>query len=214
MMNLTQKSSARKMATQKVKCVLVGDGAVGKTCMLIAYTENRFPVGYVPNIYDIFTIGVKVDGNHIDLSLWDTSAYVEYNRLSALSYPETDVFLLCFSVVCPASLDNIAKWFAEVERCCPEAKIILVGTKIDLRNDKKLNGEKLLTAEVIENVANKIRAKAYLECSAYTQEGLKNVFEEAVRTVINPAPGTGGSSKSSHASGSSHTKMERGCLIL
>jgi len=179
------------MAMQNVKCVVVGDGAVGKTCLLISYTENRFPVDYVPTVFDNFTTGVEVDGNHINFALWDTAGQEEYSRLRALSYPETDVFLLCFSVVSPPSFENIkTKWFPEVDHHCPEAKKILVGTKIDLRNDKKvleeLNGEKLPTTEQGENMAKEIGAKAYLECSAYTQEGLKRVFEEAIRTVISP----------------------------
>jgi len=183
---------------QNVKCVVVGDGAVGKTCLLISYTENRFPVDYVPTVFDNFTTGVEVDGNHINFALWDTAGQEEYARLRALSYPETDVFLLCFSVVSPASFDNIkTKWFPEVDHHCPEARKILVGTKIDLRNDKKIleevqaNGEKLPTREQGENMAKEIGAKAYLECSAYTQEGLKRVFEEAIRSVISPSGGGG-----------------------
>eukprot|EP01101_Sappina_pedata_P012356 TRINITY_DN846_c0_g1_i2.p1 TRINITY_DN846_c0_g1~~TRINITY_DN846_c0_g1_i2.p1 ORF type:complete len:182 (+),score=59.98 TRINITY_DN846_c0_g1_i2:40-585(+) len=180
------------MSLKNVKCVLVGDGAVGKTCMSITYAESRFPADYVPMVFDSFTTEVKVDASQINFSLWDTHAHEEYGRLRALSYPGTDVFLLCFSIVSPESFENItSRWCCEVDHHCPEAKIILVGTKIDLRNDKKildeLKGEKLPTFEMGENMAREIRAKAYLECSAYTQEGLKHVFEEAIRTVIGPA---------------------------
>jgi len=211
------------MAMQNVKCVVVGDGAVGKTCLLISYTENRFPVDYVPTVFDNFTTGVEVDGNHINFALWDTAGQEEYSRLRALSYPETDVFLLCFSVVSPPSFDNIkTKWFPEVDHHCPEAKKILVGTKIDLRNDKKileeLKGEKLPTTEMGENVAKEIQAKAYLECSAYTQEGLKRVFEEAIRTVIAPSGGGGGGGghggSSDSGSGGKKAKKGGGCSLL
>jgi len=211
---------------QNVKCVVVGDGAVGKTCLLISYTENRFPVDYVPTVFDNFTTGVEVDGNHINFALWDTAGQEEYARLRALSYPETDVFLLCFSVVSPASFDNIkTKWFPEVDHHCPEAKKILVGTKIDLRNDKKIleevqaSGEKLPTREQGENMAKEIGAKAYLECSAYTQEGLKRVFEEAIRSVISPGPGPSpaGSSSSTPGGGGAKPagkKKSGGCYLL
>lgn len=174
---------------QNVKCVVVGDGAVGKTSLLISYTENRFPVDYVPTVFDNFTTGVEVDGKLINFALWDTAGQEEYSRLRALSYPETDVFLLCFSVVAPASFDNIkTKWFPEISHHCPGAKCILVGTKIDLREDKatleQLKGEKLPTTEVGKKLADDIDAECYLECSALTQEGLKRVFEEAIRAVI------------------------------
>eukprot|EP01089_Gocevia_fonbrunei_P002544 TRINITY_DN1249_c0_g1_i3.p1 TRINITY_DN1249_c0_g1~~TRINITY_DN1249_c0_g1_i3.p1 ORF type:complete len:204 (-),score=44.21 TRINITY_DN1249_c0_g1_i3:86-697(-) len=177
------------MAMQNVKCVVVGDGAVGKTSLLISYTENRFPVDYVPTVFDNFTTGVEVDGKLINFALWDTAGQEEYSRLRALSYPETDVFLLCFSVVSPASFDNIkTKWFPEINHNCPGAKCILVGTKIDLREDKQTlentKGEKLPTTENGQKLSEEIHAECYLECSALTQDGLKKVFEEAIRAVI------------------------------
>jgi Ras-related C3 botulinum toxin substrate 1 len=99
------------------------------------------------------------------------------------------VFLLCFSVISPSSFENIrTKWYPEVSHHCPEAKLILVGTKIDLRDDKEtlenLKGEKLPTPEMGQKLAEQIGAVCYLECSALTQEGLKRVFEEAIRAVI------------------------------
>ncbi len=137
----------------------------------------------------------------------------EYSRLRALSYPETDVFLLCFSVISPSSFDNIkTKWHPEVSHHCPEAKIILVGTKIDLRDDKEtlesLKGEKLPTPEMGTKLAEQINAKMYLECSALTQEGLKRVFEEAIRSVIGrpDQPAQGGKPSGS--------KRPKKCLLL
>jgi len=200
------------MAMQNVKCVVVGDGAVGKTSLLISYTENRFPVDYVPTVFDNFTTGVEVDNKLINFALWDTAGQEEYSRLRALSYPETDVFLLCFSVVAPSSFDNIkTKWYPEISHHCPEAKTMLVGTKIDLRDDKEtlegLKNDKIPTPEDGKNLAQQIGAKMYLECSALTQEGLKRVFEEAIRAVIVPA-GPGGDS------GGSVQKKKKGCALL
>eukprot|EP00005_Dracoamoeba_jomungandri_P003086 CAMPEP_0174260640 /NCGR_PEP_ID=MMETSP0439-20130205/10154_1 /TAXON_ID=0 /ORGANISM="Stereomyxa ramosa, Strain Chinc5" /LENGTH=198 /DNA_ID=CAMNT_0015344925 /DNA_START=45 /DNA_END=641 /DNA_ORIENTATION=+ len=198
------------MAMQNVKCVVVGDGAVGKTSLLISYTENRFPVDYVPTVFDNFTTGVEVDQKLINFALWDTAGQEEYARLRALSYPETDVFLLCFSVVSPASFDNIkTKWYPEINHHCPGAKCILVGTKIDLREDKatmeNLKGEKAPTTAMGTKVAEEINAECYLECSALTQEGLKKVFEEAIRSVIGHPSGP---------SPSKSQKKERKCTLF
>jgi len=195
-----------------VKCVVVGDGAVGKTSLLISYTENRFPVDYVPTVFDNFTTGVEVDGKLINFALWDTAGQEEYSRLRALSYPETDVFLLCFSVVSPASFENIrTKWYPEVTHHCPDAKLILVGTKIDLRDDKEtlegLQGEKLPTTEMGQKLSQEIKAKAYLECSALTQDGLRQVFEEAIRAVI-------GRPESAGPPGIQKKKRERKCNLF
>ncbi|TKC49481.1 hypothetical protein EI555_006532 [Monodon monoceros] len=134
---------------QAIKCVVVGDGAVGKTCLLISYTTNAFPGEYIPTVFDNYSADVMVDGK---------------------------------------------PWYPEVRHHCPNTPIILVGTKLDLRDDKdtikKLKEKELTPITYLQGLAmaKEIGAVKYLECSALTQRGLKTVFDEAIRAVLCPSP--------------------------
>ncbi|KAJ1999372.1 Rho GTPase [Coemansia thaxteri] len=178
---------------QTIKCVVVGDGAVGKTCLLISYTTNKFPSEYVPTVFDNYAVTVMIGDEPYTLGLFDTAGQEDYDRLRPLSYPQTDVFLVCFSVTSQASYENVKeKWFPEVQHHCPVVPCIIVGTQVDLREDpatlQKLakNHQKAIPPEQGLSLAKELNAVKYVECSALTQKGLKNVFDEAIVAALEP----------------------------
>jgi len=179
------------MAEIRRKLVIVGDGACGKTCLLIVFSKGTFPEVYVPTVFENYVADVEVDGKHVELALWDTAGQEDYDRLRPLSYPDSHVILICFAVDSPDSLENVQeKWISEVLHFCHGLPIILVGCKKDLRNDQKTiqelakTSQKPVTEAEGDAVKKVIRAERYLECSAKTNEGVREVFEHATRCAL------------------------------
>lgn len=104
------------------------------------------------------------------------------------------MFLICFSLINQDSLEHIkSKWYPEIRHHCPHTPIILVGTKLDLRNDKgtvkslKDIKELPVTYPQGHGLAKKIGANKYLECSALTQKRLNELFDEIIKVALNVA---------------------------
>lgn len=179
------------MASIRKKLVIVGDGACGKTCLLIMFSRDEFPQVYVPTVFENYVADLEYEGKTVELALWDTAGQEDYDRLRPLSYPDTNVLLICYSVDAPDSLENVPeKWVPEVKHFCPSVPFVLVGCKLDLRNDpgciaelKKQNQAPVSIAAAKE-VADKIGAFAHKECSARTKEGVQDVFLTATRAAM------------------------------
>ncbi len=129
----------------------------------------------------------------MNLGLWDTAGQDDYDRLRPLSYPQTDCFLLCYSMISPVSLGNvITKWYPEIKHHCPNTPIVLIGTKMDLINDQSVKdrlserGAKPVTVEEANAVAKQIGATKHLQVSALTRENIKQSFDECIRAVFAP----------------------------
>ncbi|XP_063443746.1 ras-related C3 botulinum toxin substrate 1-like isoform X2 [Mytilus trossulus] len=153
---------------KNVKCVVVGDG------------------------YDNYKTIAMVNDIPVELGLWDTAGQEDYDRIRPLSYPQTDVFLACFSIVERSSFDNILhQWIPEIRHHSPRTPILLVGTKLDSRkgpgNSKPIAKHNYpVSFSEGHSLANQIKAVKYVECSAKTQEGMKEVFDEAIKAVLFP----------------------------
>ncbi|XP_061163301.1 ras-like GTP-binding protein rhoA [Saccostrea echinata] len=179
------------MAEVRKKLVIVGDGSTGKTCLLMVFSRDQFPDVYIPTVFETYVADIEVDNKQVELALWDTAGQEDYDRLRPLSYPDTDVILMCYSIDNPDSLVNIReKWTPEVKHFCPNVPIVLVGNKKDTRTDpeviKELEQEKKepVKAQEGQAIAEQIRAFAFIECSAKTQEGVRKVFETATRAAL------------------------------
>jgi len=184
------------MSITHVKCVVVGDGAVGKTALLISYTTNSFSAEYCPTIFDNYSANLLVDKKIYNLGLWDTAGQDDYDRMRPLSYPSTDCFVVCYSTISPASLTNVQyKWAPELRHHCPVVPIILVGTKTDMRTDPNIIQRLTdhgcfapVCTQQGQDMAKKIGAKRFFETSVVDQSNVRELFDEVIRVVANPEP--------------------------
>lgn len=168
-----------------------GDSSVGKTCMFFSGKTNSFPevpqrvipINYIPTVLDNYSANVMVDNRQINIGLWDTAGHEYYDKIRPLTYPSTDVFLICFSIDSKTSFDNIkSKWYPEIQHHAPGVPFILVGTKLDVRGEGKAGD--FVTKQMGEQLREELKAYKYLECSARTQEGLKQFLENLARAVL------------------------------
>ena len=179
---------------RSIKCVVCGDGEVGKSGLIITYTTGSFPEGYIPTIFDNYSQCINVDGVDVELALWDTAGQDEYARLRTLSYTDANIFLICFSLASPCSLDNVTdKWVPELNHYAEHVPKILVGTKEDLRGDQRTvdklakAGRHPVSTANGQSIAKKLKLDAYFEVSAFkNKEALHSVFEKAAKLGMQP----------------------------
>ncbi|CAH8385537.1 unnamed protein product [Eruca vesicaria subsp. sativa] len=145
------------------------------------HTHNG-PYDYVPTVFDNFSANVVVDGNTVNLGLWDTAGQEDYNRLRPLSYRGADVFIL----LSPSSA-RLATRILPRRDYAPAVPIILVGTRLD---DKQFfidhPGAVPITTHQGEELKKLIGSAVYIECSSKIQQNVKAVFDEVVKVVLQP----------------------------
>jgi len=164
------------MATQSVKLIVVGDGTVGKTCLLLSYTSDSFPEDYVPTVFENIMTDVTINKEVVKVQLWDTAGQEEYNKLRILSYPKTDVLVVCFDLTNEVTFQNLEKhWYPELSRYCPDTPTIIVGTKYDLIKDKDIGDFK----KKVEAYAYKKDTEVFYT-SAKENFNIKELFNTAI----------------------------------
>ncbi|XP_076805859.1 cell division control protein 42 homolog isoform X2 [Clavelina lepadiformis] len=188
-----------------IKVVSVGDKCSGKTQILIAI-NGPYPDIYFPKeLYDFPEKTVCSEGKIYTLLLWQTTGQEDYDRLRPVTYPQTDVFLVCFSIDNPSTIENaFKKWVPEIQHHCPKTPFLLVGTKNnvnDLTKDQKpreelssfknnsINKEELLLR------GKKLNAFDYIECCAVKNEGIESLIDKIILAAISPSKQKGEKSK-------------------
>ena len=168
---------------KQIRIVVVGDGEVGKTSMIASYAMNSFDEQHVPTVYDVYTCIVEIDGEKHSVQIHDTAGQEDYDRTRPIAYPGTNCFIMVFSIDSETSLTHIEwKWMPEIRHFSKETPILLVANKKDRRREEVPSG--VVSAEMGQQMATKMKADAYAECSAKTREGIKPVFDRAIGLAL------------------------------
>ena len=156
------------MDTRLVKVIFAGDGNVGKTSLIRAYTEGKFETSRVATIgVDFHTHTVELPEGRIKLSIWDMAGQGHFKSVRAGFYPGSRAAALVFDVTAPESLEHLVVWREEILKAVPGEKFVVVGNKVDLDHAG--------TPEFGPIFAKKIGAP-YHETSAKTGGGIEAVF--------------------------------------
>ncbi|KAI0119009.1 P-loop containing nucleoside triphosphate hydrolase protein [Daldinia grandis] len=184
-------SPATLVDRPRMRFVFVGDSGCGKSNLLLRYYRDAFNQSHTRTHYELFNKVATVDGQDVDLELWDTSGDLSLHQLQLLSYLAWDAVFLCFS------MDNIArfkivqkKWMDEIYKYCGDIPFILLGLKKDTFTGSNMRApfhpDLNIPVSTTQDSSGAmiVRGIKYMECSAKTGEKVNWVFEEAVRMVV------------------------------
>jgi Ras-related protein Rab-1A len=162
----------------RYKAVIVGDGAVGKTTLIIRYTERRFRESYIPTIGVQFTVKeVSYQDCSAEFILWDIAGQEQFRFLRSGFYSGSDVGIIVFDVTDVVSFGNITNWFEELRRFRGNIPLVLLGNKIDL------DTERIVSHRIAQELANNLGIP-YYETSAKTGENVSTIFNNLVAKLI------------------------------
>lgn len=204
---MVMKSDQKNM----MQCAIVGDGMVGKTRLSLAFskssaagekpkvveelaktadekpkTSDSQDDEYVATVFDNYAGKATINGDDYSVSIYDSAGEHEYEGLRQFAYRDSEVFVVCFSVVDRDSFDSVRDfWLPEMKHNMSRKKpFILVATQTDLRNTMDYDNDAPVTSEEGSALAKDIGASAFVECSLNEQGSVKEVFTEVVQAGL------------------------------
>lgn len=177
-----QKVKDAGLIDYKFKIAIVGDPGVGKTSLILRYTNNAFRRSYIP------TLGVhvsdkifKVKDSTIQLVLWDIAGQVKFETMRQQFYLGSDAILLVFDLTNQKSFENLSNWYLDVKNQLknrPDLVGFIVGNKKDLIEDLQITAERAFELANTHNLG-------YIETSALTGENVDSAFNDLANKLYN-----------------------------
>ncbi|PAV88557.1 hypothetical protein WR25_21846 [Diploscapter pachys] len=166
----------------RFKVILLGQGAVGKSSLLLRYVENKFSLRHISTIQASFqSKTIEVDGRQVELSIWDTAGQEKYHALGPIYYRGSQGALLLFDITDSRSFEKVKTWVKELQRVLGDScALMIVGNKLDLEK------ERTVTEQEARSYAETVNAQ-YMETSAKENLGISQVFDRLAEEMIRMA---------------------------
>ena len=162
------------------KLIIIGDSGVGKTCITTRAVKNIFQDYYNPTIgFGCFGFNIKINDKVIRLQIWDTCGQEIYRSLITNYYRNSSLAIMIYAINSMGSFDDIEKWLRELRtHSNPDAKIFLIGNKIDLENEREVS------KEMGERFSKENNFDLFMEASAKEGINAQKIFIKAAKILL------------------------------
>ena len=190
------------MSTQRFKVVLLGEGRVGKTSIVLRYTKGQYDERQVSTLQASFIDKkVQVGGATAQLSIWDTAGQERFHALSPIYYRDADGSLLVYDITDAESFSRVKKWVKELRKIVgSDIAIAIAGNKCDLEKNRNVQeSEAIAYAESV--------GAQHFNTSAKANKGLNEVFDDLLKNMMARRTRMGGESSGRGGGGRGKQKL-------
>eukprot|EP01103_Thecamoeba_quadrilineata_P021266 TRINITY_DN96_c0_g1_i1.p1 TRINITY_DN96_c0_g1~~TRINITY_DN96_c0_g1_i1.p1 ORF type:complete len:214 (-),score=35.16 TRINITY_DN96_c0_g1_i1:109-711(-) len=191
------------------KLLLIGDSGVGKSCLLLRFTDDTYTESYISTIGVDFKIRtIDLEGKRIKLQIWDTAGQERFRTITSSYYRGAHGIIVVYDVTDQVSFNNVKQWLQEIDRyACESVNKLLVGNKCDLTT------KKVVDSNTAKEFADGLQIP-FLETSAKNATNVDQAFTtmaQEIKKRSSPAAAGGGQGKRLPID--SKPKKSGGCLI-
>ncbi|KAL7313054.1 GTP-binding protein [Mucor circinelloides] len=161
-----------------IKLLLIGDSGVGKSCLLLRFSDDSFTPSFITTIGIDFKIRtIELDGKRIKLQIWDTAGQERFRTITTAYYRGAMGILLVYDTTDERSFANVRNWFSNIEQHASEGvNKILIGNKCDMED------KRVITKDQGQNLANELGIR-FMETSAKANIGVEEAFFDLARDI-------------------------------
>ena len=162
----------------KLKLLIIGDSSVGKTSMLLSYTDNYFPESHLATIGVEYKVKeIVTDKYNISLQIWDTAGQERFRSITKSFFRNTNGIIFVYDVTCRKSFQSVKEWIKDSELHDNGFDKILCGNKIDLKEKREVNFDEL------EEFGMKKKIEV-MEISARERINIDEAFQKIINLIL------------------------------